>query len=39
VEDEKVLEVGYAHTKGSEVSFSDLKVEDESAQSLEELNV
>ncbi len=39
VEDEKVLEVGYADTKGSEVSFSDLKVEDESAQSLEELNV
>jgi ectoine hydroxylase len=35
VEDEKVLEVGYANTTDSGVSFADLEAEDESAQSLE----
>jgi hypothetical protein len=39
VEDEKVLEVGQAGVQVSGVSFSDLKAEDESAQSLEESNV
>ena len=39
VDDEKVLEVGYADAQVSGVSFSDLRSDDESAKSLEESNV